>query len=127
MCVESATENYWRQFASATYSDSSKLPYVKVIYDEPVSIEINPEAMRLYVGETYRPTVSAEPAGAALGTAYCSSSNTNVVTVNNTTGWITAVSSGTAAVTVVINTGAATAAGTCSVLVFTRMKQVEMG
>ena len=127
MCVESATENYWRQFASATYSDSSKLPYVKVIYDEPVSIEINPEAVRLYVGETYRPTVSAEPAGAALGTAYCSSSNTNVVTVNSTTGWITAVSSGTAAVTVVINTGAATATGTCSVLVFTRMKQVEMG
>ena len=127
MCVESATENYWRQFASATYSDSSKLPYVKVIYDEPVSIEINTETMQLHVGETYRPTVSAEPAGAALGTAYCSSSNTNVVTVNNTTGWITAVSSGTAAVTVVINTGAATATGICLVLVFTRMKQVEMG
>ena len=127
MRVESASENYWRQFASATYSDSSKLPYVKVIYDEPVSIEINTETMRLYVGETYRPTISAEPAGAALGTAYCSSSNTNVVTVNNTTGWITAVSSGTAAETVVINTGAVTATGICLVLVFTRIKQVEMG
>ena len=127
MRVESASENYWRQFASATYSDSSKLPYVKVIYDEPVSIEINPEAMRLYVGETYRPTVSAEPAGAALGTAYWSSSNTNVVTVNSTTGSITAVSSGTATVTVVINTGAATATGTCSVSVFSGTPPVVMG
>ena len=127
MRVESASENYWRQFASATYSDSSKLPYVKVIYDEPVSIEINPEAMRLYVGETYRPTVSAEPAGAALGTAYWSSSNTNVVTVNSTTGSITAVSSGTATVTVVINTGAATATGTCSVSVFSGIPPVVMG
>ena len=83
--------------------------------------------MRLYVGETYRPTVSAEPAGAALGTAYWSSSNTNVVTVNSTTGSITAVSSGTAAVTVVINTGAATATGTCSVTVFSGTPPVVMG
>ena len=67
MRVESASENYWRQFASAIYSDSSKLPYVKVIYDEPVSIEINTETMRLYVGETYRPTISAEPAGLCWG------------------------------------------------------------
>ena len=83
--------------------------------------------MRLYVGETYRPTVSAEPAGAVLGTAYWSSSNTNVVTVNSTTGWITAVSSGTATVTVVINTGAATATGTCSVSVFSGTPPVVMG
>ena len=33
----------------------------------------------------------------------------------------------TAAVTVEINTGVATATGTCLVLVFTRMKQIEMG
>ena len=67
MCVESATENYWRQFASATYSDSSKLPYVKVIYDEPVSIEINPEAMRLYVGETYRANCQRGACGGCIG------------------------------------------------------------
>ena len=50
MRVESSTENYWRQFASATYSDSSKLPYLTVVYNEPVSIEINPYSMRLYMG-----------------------------------------------------------------------------
>ena len=111
MRVESASENYWRQFASATYSDSSKLPYITVVYDEPVSIDINPESIRLYVNETFQPAVRANPAGAALGTAYWSSSNTGVVTVNSTTGKMTAVSSGTAVITVSIYTGTSTATG----------------
>ena len=56
MRVESSTENYWRQFASATYSDSSKLPYLTVVYNEPASLEINPNPIQLYTGETYTPS-----------------------------------------------------------------------
>ena len=125
MRVESASENYWRQFASATYSDSSKLPYITVVYDEPVSIDINPESIRLYVNETFQPAVRANPAGAALGTAYWSSSNTGVVTVNSTTGKMTAVSSGTAVITVSIYTGTSTATGSCSVSVFSGTPPVK--
>ena len=125
MRVESASENYWRQFASAAYSDSSKLPYITVVYDEPVSIDINPESIRLYVNETFQPAVRANPAGAALGTAYWSSSNTGVVTVNSTTGKMTAVSSGTAVITVSIYTGTSTATGSCSVSVFSGTPPVK--
>ena len=127
MRVESSTENYWRQFASATYSDSSKLPYLTVVYNEPVSIEINPYSMRLYMGESYRPAISATPSGAALGVAYWSSSNTSVARVNSTTGEITAVGAGTATVTVTIYTGVTTATGSCSVSVFSGTPPAVMG
>ena len=127
MRVESSTENYWRQFASATYSDSSKLPYLTVVYNEPVSIEINPYSMRLYMGESYRPAISATPSGAALGVAYWSSSNTSVARVNSTTGEITAVGAGTATITVTIYTGVTTATGSCSVSVFSGTPPAVMG
>ena len=83
--------------------------------------------MRLYMGESYRPAISATPSGAALGVAYWSSSNTSVARVNSTTGEITAVGTGTATVTVTIYTGVTTATGSCSVSVFSGTPPAVMG
>ena len=117
MRVESASENYWRQFASATYSDSSKLPYVKVIYDEPATMSINPSSLKLYPSEGYKLSVTVNPSGSAYGMVYWSSSNTSVATVNNTTGEVIAVASGTTVITGVMNTGATNLTATCTVTV----------
>ena len=104
MRVESATENYWRQFASATYSDSSKLPYIKVVYNEPESISVNPNQISLNVGETFTPEIVISPAGAE-GTLGGAVSNTDVITVNNTTGAITALAPGNATIIYSFYTG----------------------
>lgn len=117
MRVESSTENYWRQFASATYSDSSKLPYLTVVYNEPASLEINPNPIQLYTGETYTPSTILSPSGAPYGIMYWSSNNTSVATVDYTTGRITAVSPGTTTIGVVMNTGSVNLSASCTLTV----------
>ena len=117
MRVESASENYWRQFASATYSDSSKLPYLEVVYDEPATMSINPSSLKLYPSEGYTLSSIIHPSGAVYGMVYWSSSNTNVATVNSNTGEVIAVAKGTAVITGVMNTGSTNLTATCTVTV----------
>ena len=126
MRVESASENYWRQFASATYSDSSKLPYIKVVYNEPESISVNPNQISLNVGETFTPEIVISPSGAA-GTLGCATSNTDVITVNNTTGAITALAPGNATIIYSFYTGLSAVTTTCSVTVHSGTSPVVSG
>ena len=117
MRVESASENYWRQFASATYSDSSKLPYLTVVYDEPESLSINPSSIQLYTGEQFSPSAVITPPGAAYGIMYWSSSNTGVASIDYATGKITAKSPGTTTISVIMNTGSANLSASCTLTV----------
>ena len=72
MRVESSTENYWRQFASATYSGfQQQAAHLTVVYNEPASLEINP-TIQLYTGETYTPSTILSPSGAPYGIMYWS-------------------------------------------------------
>ena len=127
MRVESATENYWRQFASATYSDSSKLPYLQVVYDEPESLSINPNPIQLYSGEKYSPTAVLSPSGAAYGILYWSSSNTGVATIDYATGQITALTPGTTTISVVMNTGSVNLSTSCTLTVLSGTPPVDSG
>ena len=117
MRVESASENYWRQFASAAYSDSSKLPYITVVYDEPASLSINPSSIQLYTGEQFSPSAVITPPGAAYGIMYWSSSNTGVASIDYATGKITAKSPGTTTISAVMNTGSANLSASCTLTV----------
>ena len=61
MRVESATENYYRHFASANYTaDSKKLPYLAVQYGAQ-GIVISPTSANLAVGETVQLKTSIYP------------------------------------------------------------------
>ena len=82
MRVESATENYYRHFASANYTaDSKKLPYLAVQYGAQ-GIVISPTSANLAVGETVQLKTSIYPTWLDQ-TVVWTSSNPDIVSVSS--------------------------------------------
>ena len=82
MRIESATENYYRHFASANYTaDSKKLPYLAVQYGAQ-GIVISPTSANLAVGETVQLKTSIYPTWLDQ-TVVWTSSNPDIVSVSS--------------------------------------------
>ena len=87
--------------------------------DEPVSVTLNKSTLTLAIGETATLVATITPASADQSVVWISSDN-SVVIVDSSTGVVTAISEGTATITVVTADGGRTA--TCIVNVYDRYK-----
>ena len=97
MRVESATENYYRHFASANYTaDSKKLPYLAVQYGAEGML-ISPTSADMTVGQTKQISTSIYPTSIDQQVTW-TSSNPDVAEVSSS-GLVTAKKTGSTTIT----------------------------
>ena len=123
MRVESATENYYRHFASANYTaDSKKLPYLAVQYGAQ-GIVISPTSANLAVGETVQLKTSIYPTSIDQQVTW-TSSNPDVAEVSSS-GLVTAKKTGSTTITARAVKNSAIYA-TCNIRVIVPVSSVEL-
>ena len=120
--MESATENYYRHFASANYTaDSKKLPYLAVNYQTAINIMLSPTSMQISVGQTEQILSTIYPSGQSIN---WSSSNTNIATVSSS-GLVTAKGAGNVVITARSQSNSAVYA-TCNVTVLPAVSSISL-
>ena len=123
MRIESATENYYRHFASANYTaDSAKLPYLAVRYGADGML-ISPTSADMTVGQTKQISASIYPTSIDQQVTW-SSSDPDVAEVSSS-GLVTAKKTGSATITARAVKNSAISA-TCNIRVIVPVTQVVL-
>lgn len=121
MRIESATENYYRHFASANYTaDSKKLPYLAVQYGAEGML-ISPTSADMTVGQTKQISASIYPTSIDQQVTW-TSSNPDVAEVSSS-GLVTAKKTGSTTITAKAVKNSAISA-TCNIRVIVPVTQV---